>query len=219
MSAVTIDELLIADEPAPWIALGFAVQDDVCAIGAVHLRFVGRSPGRGIAGWSLRELASTALDGLLTTRSREPVRDPKACAQPNGVAAIDHVVAISPALDRTIGALQSAGLALRRIREEPTPAGAPRQAFFRLGGEILEVIQMPVATMEQSGGAERPARFWGLAVIADDLESTVAGMAGKVSEIRAAVQPERRIATLSRAAGLAVPLAIMSSPAPAGARS
>jgi uncharacterized glyoxalase superfamily protein PhnB len=48
------------------------------------------------------------------------------------VVAIDHVVAMSPALDRTVRALQAAGLELRRIREQPTPAGAPRQAFFRL---------------------------------------------------------------------------------------
>jgi len=51
------------------------------------------------------------------------------------------VVAISSDLDRTVAALQAAGLDLRRIREEPTPAGAPRQAFFRLGAVILEVVQ------------------------------------------------------------------------------
>jgi uncharacterized glyoxalase superfamily protein PhnB len=53
-------------------------------------------------------------------------------AHPIWVVAIDHVVAMSPALDRTVRALQAAGLELRRIREQPTPAGAPRQAFFRL---------------------------------------------------------------------------------------
>ena len=36
-------------------------------------------------------------------------------------------------LDRSVRALQAAGLDLRRVREQPTPAGAPRQAFFRLG--------------------------------------------------------------------------------------
>ena len=48
-----------------------------------------------------------------------------------------------PHLDRTIAALSAAGLELRRVREEPTPAGAPRQAFFRLGEVILEVVQAP----------------------------------------------------------------------------
>jgi hypothetical protein len=72
------------------------------------------------------------LDGLPTTRS-DPPPPGESPAHPNGITAIDHVVAIAPALDRTVAALQGAGLDLRRIREEPTPAGAPRQAFFRLG--------------------------------------------------------------------------------------
>ncbi len=102
-----------------------------------------------------------------------------------------------------------AGLDLRRIREEPTPAGAPRQAFFRLGPVILEVVQEPPEAIER-GGADRPAFFWGLAFVAADLERTVARLGDDVSEIRDAIQPGRRIATLRRSAGLSVPVALMS---------
>jgi catechol 2,3-dioxygenase-like lactoylglutathione lyase family enzyme len=129
---------------------------------------------------------------------------------PNGIAAIDHVVAISSDLDRTIAVLETAGLDLRRVREEPTPAGAPRQAFFRLGATILEVVQEPAEATERHGG-DRPAFFWGLAFIAPDLERTVAFLGEeRVSEIRDAVQPGRRIATLRRGAGLSVPVALMT---------
>ncbi len=76
---------------------------------------------------------ATELDGLATMISAAPVPE-QAPPHPNGVVAIDHVVAMSPALQRSIAALEAAGLQLRRLREEPTPAGAPRQAFFRLGG-------------------------------------------------------------------------------------
>jgi hypothetical protein len=120
------------------------------------------------------------------------------------------VVAFSPALDRSVHALQGAGLALRRIREEPTPAGAPRQAFFRLGAEILEVVQEPEGA---AGGPDRPARLWGLAVTVADLERTLAALAPHASAPRAAVQPGRRIATLRRSAALSVPVALMT---PAG---
>jgi hypothetical protein len=130
---------------------------------------------------------------------------------PNGITAIDHVVAITPRLERTVGALEAAGLDLRRVREEPTPAGAPRQAFFRLGPTILEVVQEPADVVERDG-ADRPAFFWGLALVAPDLDATVAGLADCVSEIRPAVQPDRRIATLRRSAGLALPVALMTPP-------
>ncbi len=122
---------------------------------------------------------------------------------------LDHVVAITPNLERTVAALEAAGLELRRIREQPTPAGAPRQAFFRLGPAILEVVQEPEPVVARDG-ADRPAFFWGLALVAPDLEATVAGLGEDVSEIRDAVQPGRRIATLRRSAGLGLPVALMT---------
>jgi hypothetical protein len=205
----TIDELLIADEPERWAELGFAVTDGCCQLGAVRLRLAGRSAGRGILEWSLRAIASEQLDGLPTTRSSSSPLAP-AAAHPNGALAIDHIVAISPALERTVQALQGAGLDLRRIREQPTPAGAPRQAFFRLGAEILEVVQQPDGAIEESGGSDRPARLWGLALLVADLDRTVAELAPHVGSVRPAVQSGRRIATLRRSAGLAVPIALMT---------
>jgi hypothetical protein len=210
MPAPTIDELLLGDDAARWVELGFTVLGGCCEIGGVRLRFLrGDCSGRGILGWTLRDLGATELDGLLTTVSEHPSRD-LALAHPNGVVAIDHIVAASPSLDRSVRALQRAGLDLRRIRDEPTPAGAPRQAFFRLGAEILELIQEPEDSIQRAGGPDHPARFWGMAVRVEDLEETVQLLGSNVSEIRPAVQPGRRIATLRRSAGLTVPLALMS---------
>jgi hypothetical protein len=206
----TIDELVLADEPERWSALGFDVERDRVRLGTIRVRLAGEDAGRGILGWSLRGLDSTELDGLQTARSESAV-PAEAPAHPNGVAAIDHVVAMSPALDRSVAALQAAGLDLRRIREQPTPAGAPRQAFFRLGAEILEVVQEPEQAVERGGGAERPARLWGLALLAPELERTVAALGEHAGEPRDAVQAGRRIATIKRSAGLAVPVALISA--------
>ena len=214
MAAPTIDELVIADDGARWSALGFEVRDGSCQIGAVKLRFLAGEQQRGIVGWSLRDLSGTALDGLESTLSQQPARAP-APAHPNGVVSIDHVVAMSPALDRTIDALRAVGLDLRRIREQPTPAGAPRQAFFRLGAEILEVIQEPEQAIARGGGPEDPTRFWGLALNVADLEQTLERLGERCSPARAAVQPGRRIATLRRSAGLAMPVALMTPRVPA----
>lgn len=205
--AAILDELVVADAGEAWSACGFAVAGDSCVVGEVRIRF---APGeeRGLSGWSLRGLESTELDGLRTTRSERPVLE-AAPKHPNGITGLDHVVAISPDLDRTVAALEAAGLELRRVREEPTPAGAPRQAFFRLGPAILEVVQEPAEATERAGG-DRPAFFWGLAFVAPDLDATVAHLGDRVGEARDAVQPGRRIATLRRSAGLSLPLALMT---------
>jgi catechol 2,3-dioxygenase-like lactoylglutathione lyase family enzyme len=210
MATVTIDELSVADDPARWRGLGFDVDGDACDLAGVRVRLLGAGAGRGILGWSLRDVPSTELDGLPTALSREPVRPP-ALPHANGALGIDHVVAMTPAFERTVAALRAAGLDLRRVREEPTPAGAPRQAFFRLGREILELVQEPAEVVaERSGGADGPARFWGLALLVDDLDETISQLGEQVSPARAAVQEGRRIATVRRSAGLAIPLALMS---------
>lgn len=207
--APSLDELTVADTAAAWQACGFVVEGDVCTVGATRVRLA-PDGGKGLTGWSLRGLGSDELDGLVTVRSdRSPPTERP--LHPNGVTALDHVVAISSDLDRTVTALCEAGLDLRRIREEPTPAGAPRQAFFRLGEPILEVVQAPAEAIERTGG-DRPAFFWGLAFVAPDLDATVASLGDRVSEVRDAVQPGRRIATLRRSAGLSLPVALITPP-------
>jgi hypothetical protein len=230
----TIQELRIADEPATWATLGFAVEGDVCRVGNVPIRLAGRGARRsatsGLVGWTLRGAASERLDGLPTRRvddaaslgdaatgaapagpDHAPSAGPATTTHPNGITGLDHVVAITPALDRTVVALQAAGLDLRRVREEPTPAGAPRQAFFRLGKVILEVVQAPDDAIERSGGPDGPAFFWGLAFKVADIDATVAAIGEeRCSGPRPAVQPGRRIATLRRSAGVALPVALMT---------
>ncbi|HEX4484598.1 MAG TPA: hypothetical protein VH081_12555 [Solirubrobacteraceae bacterium] len=213
---VTIDQIVLADEPERWRSLGFDVDRDRLQLGSVCLRLAGDSARIGTAPgmleWSLREIGSTELDGLPTLRSNSPPPAP-APEHPNAVVAIDHVVAMTPALDRSVRVLQDAGLDLRRIREQPTPTGAPRQAFFRLGAEILELVQEPEEALrrDEETDGERPARLWGLALLSSDIERTVAALGEHAGEPREAVQPGRQIVTVKRSAGLAVPLAVMSA--------
>jgi len=206
---VTIDEIVLADDADAWSAIGFDVIDNRVQIGSVWLRFTGKRSGAGILGWSLRGLLDVRLDGLPTNAStRQPPTT--AVTQPNGVLAIDHVVAVSPRLERSIEALLAAGLDLRRVRDEPTPAGAPRQAFFRLGQEILEVIQEPEEVVERMSGSDRLLAFWGIALRVRDLPETVAALSGHSGEIRPAIQPGRSISSIRRSAGLAIPVALMN---------
>jgi hypothetical protein len=211
--APTIDELTIADPPQAWRDAGFDVDGDTIEIGTVEVRLAGSESGRGIVACSMRDVVTENPDGLPLTRSTAPRRTAREQAHPNGVRVLDHLVAFSPSLERTVPALEEAGLDLRRIRDEPTPAGAPRQAFFRLAEVILEVVELPPGSREERD-PDSPARFWGLAFLVDDLDQTAAYLGERIGEPRDAVQPGRRIATMRPDAGLGPGIAFMT-PQPA----
>jgi hypothetical protein len=157
--------------------------------------------------WSVRELDSLDLDGLDTQASERPA-EPVA-AHPNGVVSIDHLVAMTPDLDRSVAALERAGLDLRRIREQPTPGGAPRQGFFRMGELILEVVQAPPGT-RMGDDPSGPARLWGISFLVEHLEPAAELLGEALGTPRDAVQPGRRIATLRKEAGLGPAIAFMT---------
>jgi hypothetical protein len=205
--APTIDELFIADEPSAWSAAGFSVEGDLCEVGSVRLRLEGPGRGRGIVEWSVRGAGTLDLDGLPTTASEQP--PPAGAAHPNGVVSIDHVVVITPDLDRTTAVLRSAGFDLRREREGPTPGGSPRQSFFRMGEVILELVAAPPGT-KIAADPRGPARLWGISFLVEELEHTAAALSELLGEPRDAVQPGRRIATLRKEAGLGPAIAFMT---------
>jgi hypothetical protein len=192
----TLEELAIADEPADWRALGFDVEEDACQVSSVRLRLVGKGPRRGIVGWKLGEAEPAA---------------PAPAPQPNGVTRVDHVVMLSPDLDRTVEELRSDGLELCRIREGETPGGSTRQAFFRLGEPVLEVVQAPEGT-SVARNPDGPARLWGIAFLVDDLDATASALGDLLGAPRDAVQRGRKIATLRPEAGLGPAIAFMTPP-------
>lgn len=203
-----IAELVVGDEARVWTDLGFAVDGDAAVVSGVVHR-LDPAVGKGV-----RRLALTDADGLASEFEGIPTAAAATAApadgdHPNGVIALDHVVLATPDLDRTIARLQGAGVDLRRVRETNTYGTPMRQAFFRFGPVILEVI----------GGTEKtgdgPARIYGLAWTVADLDATAAYLGDRLHPAKDAVQPGRRIATLDRAAGSTVPMAFMS-PAPTG---
>ncbi len=203
----TIDELVIADEPEAWRALGFAVDGDTAEVGSVRLRFEGRGERRGIVRWHVRGARSLELDGLDTHASERP---PVAGGEhPNGVVSIDHVVVLTPDLDRTAEVLRGSGFDFRRLREGPTPGGSVRQAFFRMGDVILELVHAPEGT-SVARDADGPARLWGISFLVRDMDRTAAALGERLGAPRDAVQPGRRIATLRPEAGLGPAVAFMT---------
>ncbi|MFL5825067.1 MAG: VOC family protein [Thermoleophilaceae bacterium] len=204
MNSPLLEELVIADDPARWEALGFAVEGAAAQVGGVRLTF-DPSAGTGIAGWALRGLEDGELDGLRTTIANGRSPQPAPCRHPNGAVGIDHVVAMTPDLDRTFAALEQAGLDLRRVREATAPGGQPiGQGFYTLGEPLLEVVG------PDGRDPDHPATFWGLTVTVEDLDHCTRRLGDLLGEPHDAVQAGRRIVSVRRAAGLATALAFMS---------
>jgi len=185
-----------------WAATGFEVEEGSTRIGHVRLRF---EPGEeGITGWSLIGAGSTAIDGLPTRLAAPEDAVEMHASHPNDARRIDHLVVFTPDLGRTTTALEGAGIDLRRVREPDESPGPPvRQAFFRLGEVILEVVENPRLD-------PGPARFWGITLAVGDLDACAAQLGNRLGEVRDAVQPGRRIATVRRQAGLGLPVALIS---------
>jgi hypothetical protein len=209
MTNPTINAIEIADPPEAWTGAGFTVGDDgTCVVGQVRLRLTGRDGDRKrIQSWSLREVPddTTTLDGLITTSSDDPMPAPVTHA--NGVELIDHVVVVSPDVDRTIAALNAVGLPSLRTRHvDPEQYGfEARQTFFRLGEVILELI----GPNEPQG--DGPASFFGLAYTVTDIDALPALYGEHLGRVKDAVQPGRRITTLRhKELGLSVATAFMS---------
>lgn len=163
-----------------WRSLGFVVHDGAVAVSGVSLRLGQERPG--LSGWELDD---------------EP-GGPPTPEHPNGVTDIDHVVLMATDLDATIDSLAAKGHDLRRIREA---GNGVRQAFFRLGPVILEVV----------GPMDNPG-LWGITFTVRDIDATAAFLGDRLGAVKDAVQPGRRIATLDRSAGSTVPLAFISKP-------
>lgn len=211
----------VADDADAWRAGGFTVADDgTCRIGTVVVRLLGTGAGRGVLAWTFTGLATgrdeDELDGIPTRGMPEhtaPTGEPSAHA--NGAELIDHVVVTTPAPERTIAALEGAGLVHRRTRLADGYAVPMRQDFFRAGEVILELIG---PSTPDPAHADRPARLYGLAHTVADLDATAARLGDRLTAPKDAVQRGRRIATLkTRDLGITVPTAFLSRGA--GARS
>jgi hypothetical protein len=181
-------EIVIGDDPAPWAALGFAVHDGACTVGGVRLVLAGGEPGFQRVVFT--GLAAERPDGLPFVAGAATA-PPDESSGPLGAVAVDHVVALTDSLDRTTGALEAAGLPLRRVQHP--------QAFLPAGTLVVEVVET---------GA--PPSLWGLVVAVADLDAAAARLGDRLGAIRDAVQPGRRIATVRRDAGLSVALALMT---------
>lgn len=177
--------LTIGDSPERWRALGFQIGDDgAFVVGGMTLTVQPDVEARGITEWTLSNDAAA------------PPPAPPA-EHPNGVIAVDHIVIVTPDFDASADALAALGLELRRVTE----LRGRRHGFRRAGPAIVELVHAPQIAEQ---------RFWGLTLVARDLDALHRRLAPHLSLPHDAVQPGRRIAPLEKSAGLATRLAFIT---------
>lgn len=200
MKPTRLVSLRVPGDAEPWRDLGFTVVDDAIPLVNGAIRVGADRSAFEVAGL---ESAPGAVEAI-PIGIGEPLAGVR---HRNGAVELDHVVIMTDSLQRTSASVdESLGLEQRRIRETPTV----RQAFHRFAdddigpgvrGCIIEIVEGPdVAEVS----------LWGLVVIVDDLDAAVDSAGGLVGAPRDAVQPGRRIATVSRTAGLPLAVALMS---------
>ena len=194
-----IASLIVADPPETWGELGFVIADDACWISGIRHEL--GAAGKGVMAWTLR--GADTISELPVAESNPMMARPTP-QHPNGVIALDHVVVATPDLGRTIDAFESADIRLRRTRDVGTAERPRKQAFFKLGETIVEIVGPTTASLPG------PAWFYGLAFRVTDLDVTAAFLGERLRPARNAVQSGRRIATLDRSAGSTTQLAFMS---------
>jgi hypothetical protein len=210
--------LNVADDPSTWTAMGFTVIDDHVRFGAdwptIHLTG-SQANARGIMSWTLIDEGSATqysakdVDGLVTRW--QPTAAASASVSPNhenGITAIDHLVVMTPDVDRTVKVFESRGWECRRRREGAAYGQQQmRQAFFWLGEVIVEVVGPETA---DEAKAHEPAAFFGLALTSSDLAVTQQFFGDLMKPPVDAVQAGRQITTISSRAGSTLAIAVMS---------
>lgn len=192
--------LRIGADDDDWRALGFDVnRDGVVMLGPVRLELSHEVERGRIGSWALEgERVPEAIDGLPTEQFE---RTGAGSDHPNGASSIDHIVVLTPSLDRTTAAFAGIGIECRRIREA---GGGVRQGFFLMADVLVEVVEAPG---KREGD---PARFWGVTVVVEDLDRAAELLGDRLGTVKDAVQPGRRIATVRHEASGGLPLALIT---------
>ncbi len=192
--------LRIGGREETWSALGFEVAADGTAmVGPVRIELLSHAEEGSIASWALDgPNVPERIDGLRTDSAQRGDAGPP---HPNGVVGIDHLVVLTPSLERTTAAFAEIGVDCRRVRDA---GNGVRQGFFLVDDFLVEVV---------AGADGKPgdrARFWGLTLVVSDIDVTAELLGDRLGAVKDAIQPGRMIATVRKEATGGLPVALMT---------
>jgi hypothetical protein len=214
--AFQLRSILLGDRPEAWSALGFELATPPSGSGAVATLCLGNTTigltgsTEGFLGWRIEGIKAP-LDGLSTATGSEAWERQTPTLHPNGIDAIDHVVLNTGDVPRTVDALAESGVKPSGGRSTTSYGSPMAQVFFWLGDVILELV----GPDEGEPTTSDPCRLFGLALVAPNLDSTVAALGDLAGQPKDAVQSGRRIAGIrGNNTGVSLPLAVMSPHVP-----
>ena len=203
----------VGDDPKAWSELGFCVVGSQVTLGRVRIELAGTDNGRGILGWSMAGIGDV-IDGLpIASPPQGSFEQTRAVSHRNGIFGLDHVAVETSDLERTLRGFQAAGFTPQRrnIGEGSDPA--TERILFWAGRTIISVSG---PTTTQTSG-KPTAQFVGLALVSDDLDRTADLLGDALSAPIDSKQSGRRVSKLTaRAAGISIPITIMSTHVSAG---
>ena len=196
----SIAELHVGDYPEVWDHLGFNIEDNRCRIGTTDVVFREGQPG--IHAWALRD-AQPSNFGCIPTKYVESPIPERALVHANGSSDIHHVVLMVPDFERGRSALIDAGVVV-----------SPGKAFGSADKQLLRSaptmgdFELELIGPEKEDGS--PSwDLWGLVIAVEDIDVTAELLGDLLGNVKTAVQPRRRIATVSKSAGLGVAIAFL----------
>ncbi len=196
----SIAELHVGDDPSAWKRAGFRINDGRCVVGTTEIVF---SDGpKGIHSWVLRHSLPSQFGSIPTTFTEKPVPE-RSIAHPNGSVGFHHVVLMVPefALGKT--ALTGAGVQVEDGRIFGSPEKEMLRSAPKMGDIELELIG------PKNEDRSRNWDLWGLVIAVDDIDATSELLGDLLGQVKPAVQPHRRIATLKKEAELGVAIAFL----------
>lgn len=205
-------ELHLADEPALWSDLGFAVADGRCRLGGLDIVLTGagdggRPPTPGLHQWGWTGLDPGTTVATIPTievdRAEPPAPADPPLAHANRAIGAFYVVLFGPSW--AAAAAELAAIGLDPGDGAPMGSGrAMRRSLADAGPITIEVIG------PEDEDPDRTWQLWGMIVETADIDRTAAVLGPRLRQVKPAVQRGRRIATLDRSAGSSTNLAFLS---------
>jgi|TARA_B100002052_G_scaffold184226_1_gene167864 hypothetical protein len=196
----SIAELHVGDDPKAWVHLGFNIEDNRCRIGTTDVVFREGQPG--IHAWALRGALPSSFGPIPTSYLDSPIPG-LASTHPNSSRGLHHLVLMVPEFKQGRSALTHAGVVVSPGKVFGSADKKLLRSTPMMGDFELELIG------PEKEDSSRRWDLWGLVIAVEDIDVTADLLGDLLGRVKPAIQPGRRIATVSKSAGLGVAIAFL----------
>lgn len=196
----SVAELYSGDAQRPWRELGFTIEEDRCRVGTTEIVFRDGPPG--IHGWAMRDAEQSTFGPITTTIIESPV-PPAGPVHTNSAVALHHLVLMVPEFELGRQALIAAGVTV----DSGKPFGPENRKLLRVAPRMGDFELELIGPVKQDHS--KNWELWGLVIVVNDIDATKNYLGDLIGEVKPALQPRRRIATVNKSAGIGTAVAFL----------